>query len=104
MATDNLAISQPTTADVMGLHDFLSKPEVASDMVKTYGIGLTFCYMLMYGFDGRDIPVAQESYETHAENFFHRVITVGSTVTVAGGAGLSASFTLDPGDVDSTVT
>ena len=101
MATDNLAISQPTTADVMGLHDFLSKPEVASDMVKTYGIGLTFCYMLMYGFDGRDIPVAQESYEAHAENFFHRVITVGSTVTVAGGAGLSASFTLDPGDVDS---
>jgi len=99
MATDNLAISQPTTADVLSLHSFLSKPEVASDMAKTYGIDLTLCYMLKYGFEGRDIPVAQESYEAHAENFFHRTITVGSTVNV-GTAGTSASFTLNTGDVD----
>jgi hypothetical protein len=98
---DNLAIASATTADILGLHDFLSKPEVAPDMVKTYGIGLTMVYMLMYGFDGRDIPVAQESYEAHAENFFHRVITVGSSVSVGATPGASASFTLDSGDIDS---
>ena len=62
---------------------------IINDMVKTYGIGLTLCYMLKYGFDGRDIPVAQESYEAHAENFFHRTITVGGTVNV--------HVVLDPG-------
>ncbi|MFA5715748.1 MAG: hypothetical protein WC998_08405 [Candidatus Paceibacterota bacterium] len=98
---DNQAISAATTADILGLHSFLSKPEVASDMVNTYGIGLTFTYMLMYGFAGRDIAVAQNSYETHAKNFFHRVITVGSTVNVGASPGDSASFTLDSGDIDS---
>ena len=98
---DNLALAQATTEDIMGLHDLLSKPEVAQDMVLTYGIGLTFVYMLMYGFEGRDIPVAQEVYYAWAENFFHRTITVGSTVNVGGGAGEVATFTLDPGDIDS---
>jgi len=100
MAVDNLAIANATTEGIRSLHSFQFKPSVFQTLYKTYGNGYMALDFLR-AIKGRKFMVSNETLTHEEENYTHRTITVGSSVTLSGVAGGSAIFTLDANDLDS---
>jgi hypothetical protein len=103
MAVDNLAIANANAYTIRSLHSFEFKPSVMDTLYYSYGQGLkTLALNFIRGIDGRKIMVPNETLTHQEQNFPHRTITVGSSVTLSGVPGGSAIFDMNANDVDSS--
>ncbi len=101
MSVDNLAVANANAYNIRSLHSFEFKPSVMEVLYKTYGNGyMALDFLRAIG--GRKIQIPNETITHQEQNYTHRTITVGNTVTLSGVAGGSAIFTLDADDLDSS--
>jgi hypothetical protein len=97
MALDGLPIGNSTTVQhLVGLQDFF-EPEVAADVVRRFGGGVTLT-LLMNSMD-RWMPVSRDTWKRFEEGQYHRPFKVNADTT-GGAAGAAVDIVLSAADVD----
>jgi len=98
MALDGYPIGNSTTVQhLVGLQDFF-EPEVAADVVRRFGGGVTLT-LLMNSMD-RWMPVSRDTWKRFEEGQYHRPFSLESDSSEAGSAGAAVDIILSSDDID----
>lgn len=98
--TDGLPVAHWTSADIVTTEElFTLKPQVYPELRKSFGQGI-LTFDIIGKLKGSEKYIASESYKVHEELPPFRTMTIGSSISGGGSAGIAIEFDIAEADTD----